>query len=229
MATFLSLAASPRNPGVHRGLSRPTPCTPECTTIPIWSHRYVAQLGILSYKGDYKDKEDKLLYYQVRQESLWWRHTALCNLSFKVVLYGPSGLELIFISILLPNNKSIQVLLIDHHHQLLLCSLNSNYFSNFFNIDMSSHFSNCNYMHLTNVLNSFSLVQVVDEPTHPGHDGASSLIDLVLMSTPQALHKCVTVSPLANSDCLGICLQVESSSNTLHTRPKQSYLEARIC
>ena len=61
----------------------------------------------------------------------------------------------------------------------------------------------------------------MDEPTRPGHDGTSSLIDLVLMSTPQALRECVTVPPLANSDHLGICLQVESSSNTLQTRPKR--------
>ena len=158
------------------------------------------------------------------------------NLSFKVVLHGPSGLELIFISILLPNSRSIclgtfyrppssSVAIFDSLFDVL-CSLNSNSFSNFilfgdFNVDMSSHFFNCNYMHLTNLLHSFSLTQVVDEPTRPGHNGASSLIDLVLMSTPQALRECVTVPPLANSDHLGIRLQVESYSNTLQTCPKR--------
>ena len=160
------------------------------------------------------------------------------NLSFKVVLHGPSGLELIFISILLPNGRSIflgtfyrppssSVAIFDSLFNVL-CSLNSNSFSNFillgdFNVDMSSHFSNCNYMHLTNLLHSFSLTQVVDEPilVLHGHNGASSLIDLVLMSTPQALRECVTVPPLANFDHLGICLQVESYSNTLQTCPKR--------
>ena len=158
------------------------------------------------------------------------------NLSFKVVLHGPSGLELFFMSILLPNSRSIclgtfyrppssSVAIFDSLFDVL-CSLNSNCFSNFillgdFNVGMSSHFSNCNYMDLTNLFHSFSLTQVVDEPTRPGHNGASSLIDLVLMSTPQALCECVTVPPLANSDHLGICLQVESYSNTLQTRPKR--------
>ena len=36
-------------------------CTPERTTTPIRPHRYIAQLGILSYKGGYKDKEEEAI------------------------------------------------------------------------------------------------------------------------------------------------------------------------
>ena len=48
----------PYNAGVHRRLSRPTPCISEHTTTPNWPYLYIAQLGILSYKGGYKDKEE---------------------------------------------------------------------------------------------------------------------------------------------------------------------------
>jgi len=47
-------------------------------------------------------------------------------------------------------------------------------------VDMSSHSSLCN--RVKHILDSFSLTQVVDEPTGFGYDGTASLIDLVLMS-----------------------------------------------
>ena len=46
------------NAGVHRGLSRSASCTPERSTTPTWPHRYIAQLGILSYKGGYKERRE---------------------------------------------------------------------------------------------------------------------------------------------------------------------------
>ena len=61
---------------------------------------------------------------------------------------------------------------------------------------------------------------MVSEPTHLGPQGTSSLIDLVLMSAPQTLHECETIPPLANSDHLGIHLQVKSS-NFAHVRTKK--------
>ena len=39
-------------------------------------------------------------------------------------------------------------------------------------------------------------------------------IDLVIMSAPQSLHECVTIPPLANSDHIGISLQVKSNIQT---------------
>ena len=64
----------------------------------------------------------------------------------------------------------------------------------------------CN--HLDNILRIFSLSQVVTEPTHIKHNGNSSLIDLVLMSAPETLSNCTTVPPLANSDHLGILIDI---------------------
>ena len=116
------------------------------------------------------------------------------------------------------NGTSGSSLLIESTDSMILCSFKSNLFSNFillgdFNVDMLSHHSHL-YKHLTNILNSFSLIQVVKEPTHFSSEGSSSLIDLVIMSAPQSLHECVTIPPLANSDHLGISLQVKSNIQT---------------
>ena len=48
-----------RNAGVYRGLPRSASCTPERSTTPTRPLGYIAQLGILSYKGGYKDKEEE--------------------------------------------------------------------------------------------------------------------------------------------------------------------------
>ena len=66
----------------------------------------------------------------------------------------------------------------------------------------------CN--HLANITDCFSLTQVVKQPTRIAADGTSTLIDLVLMSSPRTLKYCETVPPLANSDHLGISLQVQT-------------------
>ena len=107
-----------------------------------------------------------------------------CNLSFRVVLSGPSDLELIFVSVQLScKNKSLllgtfyrqpssHVAIFDSLFDDI-CSLDVSYFSNFillgdFNVDMLSPSSLC--YHLNSILHSFSLVQVVTEPTHIKHD-----------------------------------------------------------
>ena len=47
------------NAGVYHGLFRSTSCTPERSTSPTRPLGYIAQLGILSYKGGYKDEEEE--------------------------------------------------------------------------------------------------------------------------------------------------------------------------
>ena len=82
-----------------------------------------------------------------------------------------------------------------------------------------SHSPLCN--HLNNILQSFSLSQVVTEPTHIQHNGNSSLIDLVLMSAPETLSNCTTVPPLANSDHLGIIIDI-------HCKPHRILRKRRV-
>ena len=59
------------------------------------------------------------------------------------------------------------------------------------------------------VSNSLSLTQIVSVPTHFSPT-CSSLIDLVFMSSPDNLIFCETVSPLSNSDHLGLFLAVSA-------------------
>ena len=62
--------------------------------------------------------------------------------------------------------------------------------------------------HLYTILNCFSLSQLVTEPTHIKYDGTLSLLDLVLSSVPDYISSCILIPPLANSDHLGIQLNV---------------------
>ena len=103
---------------------------------------------------------------------------------------------------------------------VVLCSLNNSLFSNLillgdFNVDILSQSPLCR--HLNSLQYSFSLTQVVEEPTRPGHAGSTSLIDLIFMIDPQSLLECTTIPPLSNSDHLGICLHIKSQC-----RPKPS-------
>ncbi len=63
--------------------------------------------------------------------------------------------------------------------------------------------------HLNSILHRFSLVQIVTEPTHIKHDGSSSLLDLVITSTPEAVSTCSTLPPLANSDHYGVLINFQ--------------------
>ena len=68
-----------------------------------------------------------------------------------------------------------------------------------FNVNFLSTTNSPHYSHLTHILSAFSLTQIVDEPTHHDPNGASSLIDLALLSSPQLLRDCSIVPPLINS------------------------------
>ena len=69
------------------------------------------------------------------------------------------------------------------------------------------------------VTSSLSLTQVVTAPTHFSST-CNSLIDLVFLSSPSNLIFCETVSPLSNSDHLGLFLAV--SAVTTRCNPKRN-------
>jgi hypothetical protein len=97
-----------------------------------------------------------------------------------------------------------EALLISHSFQIL------SQFSNFvligdFNVNYlceSSFLSS----HICNVINSFSLTQVVDSPTHFTTDNNCSLIDLIFVSNMHFFSNCSTIPQLSNSDHLGLSL-----------------------
>ena len=137
------------------------------------------------------------------------------SLVSKVVMAGPSNLELLIISVsnhintckhhlglfYRPPSSSLQCL-IDLYN--CLGSLEPSCFSSFvligdFNIDFynPSYFL---YPHLCNFLSSFSLKQVVDGYTHSSPNGSVSCIDLALVSNLTQLRKCEVIPPLTDYD-----------------------------
>lgn len=141
----------------------------------------------------------------------------------KVVVAGPSDLELLIISVhnhvssckhhiglfYRPPSSGVQNL---ERLYTYFESLDLSYFSNFvflgdFNVDFCNQFHFL-YSHVASILDSFSLHQVVQGYTHVSSTGNTSLIDLVLVSNLPQLQKCSTVPPLANSDHLGLDVSI---------------------
>ena len=156
------------------------------------------------------------------------------SVAYNVLLCGPAGLELIVVSLLRNNFKlclSVFYRPPSSHSSIFdtmcdtLFSINHSYFSNLVilgdfnvNFEVSHHF----YRHLSDLMTSFSLSQVVDSPTHFSHCGHPSLIDLVFVSNMSCFSTCSVIPQLANSDHLGLCVtmkyQHESSFPTRRRR-----------
>ena len=86
----------------------------------------------------------------------------------------------------------------------VLQSLNPSVFCKFvlvgdFNIDMLSSSAPLS-SHLSVILNSFCMSQVVNSPTHIAPNGRESLIDLALISDPASFQYCHVFPPTSNSD-----------------------------
>ena len=86
-----------------------------------------------------------------------------------------------------------------------------------FNVNVKDSSHPC-YQRLCDLMSLYGLSQVVSDVTHTHHNGVSSTIDLVLLSSPSQLIKCCTVSPLGNSDHNGIVTTVKWNPVTAPTR-----------
>ena len=84
-----------------------------------------------------------------------------------------------------------------------------------FNVNMSDP-SHPLYHKVCNLMDSFSLSQVVTGHTHTSPTGRDSLIDLGFISNPSLLHTCTVIPPLANSDHYGVhtIFNLKSSAST---------------
>ena len=63
-------------------------------------------------------------------------------------------------------------------------------------------------------MTSFSLTQVVDSPTHFSPSGQPSCINLVLVSNLNFLSTCSVIPQLANSDHLGLLVNLKHHSTS---------------
>jgi len=79
-------------------------------------------------------------------------------------------------------------------------------------------------IHLINTseMSLYGLSQVVSDVTHTNHNGVSSIIDLVLLSSPSQLMKCCTIPPLANSDHNGIVTTLKWNPVTAPTQHQRT-------
>ena len=98
-----------------------------------------------------------------------------------------------------------------------LLSIDHAYFSNFvilgdFNVNFEP--SHHLYSHLSDFMTSFSLTQVVDSPTHFSPSGQPSRIDLVFVSNLNCLSTCSVIPQLANSDHLGLLVNLKHHSTS---------------
>ena len=155
----------------------------------------------------------------------------LYSFSNSLILLIHACLELIFVLVTtnLCNNKlclgvfyrppssSLSVL---HTLSDTLFSLEYSLFLNFgdFNVDFSSQSLHHMYSTLSNLMNTFSLTQVVTTPTRICPNGQSSLIDLVFMSSPDSRSLCSSMPCLGSADHQGLCIVVQRAMTTPHTQ-----------
>ena len=171
---------------------------------------------------------------------------------FKIISHGPLDLEFLALSVHNGNIKICVCLL--YRPPSSSTTFFDNLYSTFVNLNVSlfSHvlvfddfnvdFLNVNhplFSNLCNILDSFSFVQLVSQPTRVTSNGSATLIDLVLSSSPDHVQDCTVIPPLDTSDHRGILATIngifqskqnpviqETSGNTLWltlTRPMNYY------
>ena len=105
---------------------------------------------------------------------------------------------------------SFSVCIIDHLLYTLQL-LNPFNFSTFLLMGDFNFYNSSNFLlsHIFNIMQLFSLTQVVSSYTHVSPTGNTSLIDLALISNTSKVSQCQTISPLCNSDHVGVELDIK--------------------
>ena len=149
-------------------------------------------------------------------------------------MYGPSGLELLVLSLSPVNNPNFTMCtgvfyrppssthdIFDTLCSSLFC-IPPAYFTNFvllgdFNVNLLNS-DHPLYDKIDMLCNSFSFTQVVDSPTHISHSAHPSLIDLVFVSDTLCFSHCHTIPQLANSDHYGITIYMSGKGKANHSK-----------
>ena len=169
---------------------------------------------------------DQLPVISIGLQQTWRRHYTIYihnNLTTELITKGAYSLEFLAVSVsngiskyfcisLFYRPPSSPVHVMDSLFTTLE-TLNISSFSNFvligdFNINL--HNPSCFlYPKLSNILQSFSLSQVVQDTTHNTRNGSETLIDLALVSSADHVKDCSVIPPLLNSDHNGILLKLK--------------------
>ena len=145
--------------------------------------------------------------------------------SFRVLLYGPSELELIVISLLSGKCSNLSNLCLEVFYRppssssdILILSVTV-----YFPLTIPSFpilycwvtsMLNTNhpfYSKILELMDSFAFSQIVTPPTHISSNSDSSLIDLVCVSNMLHLCQCHILPQLANSDHYGLMVTMKHS------------------
>ena len=97
-----------------------------------------------------------------------------------------------------------------------------------FNVNMNNH-DHPLFSKVCNIMDLFNLTQIVTDCTHTSPNGDSSLIDLVLVSSPPQSVSCTTIPPLANSDHDGLKLTVSHNGITQCSNTKKRTVWRYVC
>ena len=143
----------------------------------------------------------------------------LTTLTANTLYKGSADLELLIVSLklstfviviaLMYRPPNVSDIIFDELFSVLCNYVNVSLFNCFVLIG-DFNVSNASSQKLS-VTNSFSLTQVVTEPTRISN--SSTLVDLIFLSSPSQLSSCVTIPPLANSDHLGLQLSLSTTGS----------------
>ena len=163
--------------------------------------------------------------------ALYVSNSVLC----KTILCGPENLELLVVSLCKANLSCVYEFfyrppsshcdVFDNLCEALL-AVDQSHFSNFvlvgdFNVNFfceSSFLSS----HICNLINSFSLTQVIDSPTHFTTDNHCSLIDLIFVSNMHFFSNYSTIPQLSNSDHFGLLLYMKHCNAPSVSHPRRT-------
>ena len=163
--------------------------------------------------------------------ALYVNDSVLC----KTIVCGPADLELLIVSLCKANFKlclgvfyrppSSHPHIFDSLCEALL-TVDTSHFSNFvligdFNVNLLCESSPL-FSYICNLINSFTLTQVVDSPTHFTSENHCSLIDLIFVSNMYFFSNCSTIPQLSNSDHLGLLLSMKHCSGPSVSHPRRT-------
>ena len=152
----------------------------------------------------------------------------LNRVCYQVLLQHPNDLEFLLFSVFHPQfSYKVHIGLLYRPPSSLSVSMDLLYntlqdaniscFSNLvllgdFNINYNNH-SRPYFNQLCNLIDSFSLVQVVPEPTHTSPSGSTSLIALVVISNSSMMSSYSVLPPLGSSDHNGVRVSLKWKLN----------------